>query len=137
MGNIARAAVANRARADLFLRVHADGSTNRADRGTHTLYPAFQRGWTDDIYAGSRRAAALVQRSLVRRLRSPNRGLAERRDLTGFNWANVPAILVEVGFLTNPTDDRLLTSPSYQERAARGMCEGVLAFLRRPQARCG
>ena len=46
--------------------------------------------------------------------------------MTGFNWSDVPAILVEVGFMTNPTEDRALSTEAYRERAARGMCRGVL-----------
>jgi N-acetylmuramoyl-L-alanine amidase len=136
MGNIARARIANRAGAALFLRVHADGSMTPSTRGTHTLYPALRRGWTDDIHAESRRAARLVQAELVRELRSRDRGVAERRDLTGFNWADAPAVLVELGFLTNPVEDRLLASRAYRQRAAHGLCAGVLRFLRRPPARC-
>ena len=130
-GNIARARIANRAGADLFLRVHADSHPDPRVRGSHTLYPARRAGWTDDIYAASKRAAVLVQRALVRRLRSRNRGLDERSDITGFNWSNVPAILVELGFLSNPAEDRLLATAAYRRRAARGLCEGTLRFLRR------
>ena len=137
MGNIARARIANRAGAALFLRVHADGSTDRAARGTHTLHPALRRGWTDDVYAPSRRAARLVQRELVRSLGFPDRGLQERSDFTGFNWADVPVILAEVGFMTNPTEDRLLATAAYQRRAALGLCQGTLRFLGRPPAACG
>src|SRR4051812_45834187 len=72
-GNIARAKIANRAHASLFLRIHADGSTNNSVRGTSTLYPAVHRGWTDDIAGRSRRAAQLVHRRLVRALGFPNR----------------------------------------------------------------
>ena len=43
MGNIARARIANRAGAGLFLRLHADGSTDRSVRGTHTLLPGTSR----------------------------------------------------------------------------------------------
>jgi N-acetylmuramoyl-L-alanine amidase len=136
MGNIARASIANRARARLFLRVHADGLADRSARGTHTLYPALRRGWTDDVYASSRRAAAIVQRELVRALGFPDRGLGERSDYTGFNWSNVPVILVEMGFMTNPTDDRLLATTAYQRRAALGLCRGTLRFLGRPAAGC-
>ena len=110
IGNIARARIANDAHAALFLRIHADGSQSPATRGTHTLYPAFHRGWTDDIYGASRRAARLVQAEEVRALGFPDAGLQERADYTGFNWSNVPAILVEMGFMTNPTEDRLLAS---------------------------
>ena len=136
MGNVARAEIANGAHAALFVRIHADGSTNPAQRGTHTLYPAYRRGWTDDIAAPSRRAAALVQAELVHALGFPDRGLDSRSDITGFNWSDVPAVLPELGFLTNRSDERVLASASGQGRAAVGLCRGILRFLVRPSAVC-
>ncbi len=128
-GNIARAEFCNRRGAALMLRIHADGSTDRSRRGVLTLYPAWRRGWTDDIYGRSLRAARLVQRAVVAATGARNDGILPRSDLTGFNWANVPAILVETGFLTNPTERRLLQSSSYQWRVARGLTSGTTAFL--------
>jgi N-acetylmuramoyl-L-alanine amidase len=136
VGNIARARIANRAGAALFLRIHADGSTDPAARGTHTLYPALRRGWTDDIYARSKRAAGIVQADLRAALGFPDRGLQEHSDFTGFNWADVPVILVEMGFMTNPTEDRLLATAAYQRRAAIGLCRGTLRFLGRSPSAC-
>jgi len=118
IGNVARARIAN-----------------RATHGTHTLIPARRRGWTDDIYGASKRAGRIVQSSLVNRIGSVDRGLDERSDITGFNWSNVPAILVESGFLSNPAEDRLLASASYRRKIARGLCEGTLRFLGLP-VRC-
>jgi N-acetylmuramoyl-L-alanine amidase len=137
MGNIARARIANQARAALFLRIHADGSTSHAAEGTHTLYPAFHAGWTDDVYEPSKRAARIVQRELVRALGFPDRGLQKRPDFTGFNWSDVPVILVEMGFMTNPTEDRLLATNAYRQRAAVGLCRGTLRFLGRDPRACG
>jgi N-acetylmuramoyl-L-alanine amidase len=136
MGNVARARIANRAGARLFLRIHADGLADRRVRGSHTLHPALRRGWTDDVYAASKRAAKVVQTELVRSLGFPDHGLNERSDFTGFNWSDVPVILVEMGFMTNPTDDRLLATAAYQSRAALGLCRGTLRFLERSPARC-
>lgn len=136
MGNIARARRANRAGAALFLRVHADGHASSAVRGTHTLVPALRRGWTDDVYRGSRRAAELVQGELVRALGFPDRGSGERSDFTGFNWADVPVILVELGFMTNPAEDRELARPAVRERAALGLCRGTLRFVGLAVSRC-
>jgi N-acetylmuramoyl-L-alanine amidase len=129
MGNVARARIANRAHAALFVRIHADGSTSSARHGTSLLYPALHRGWTDDILPASRIAAAKIQRELLRSLGSRDLGIVARSDITGFNWANVPAVLPELGFLTNPREDRLLNSPAYQERAARGLERGIRAFV--------
>lgn len=136
MGNIARARVANRAGAALFLRIHADGSTDPTARGTYTLHPALRRGWTDDVYAESTRAARVVQASLRPALGFPDRGLQERSDFTGFNWADVPVILVELGFMTNPIEDRLLATAAYQRRAALGLCRGTLRYVGRSPTAC-
>jgi len=127
-GNIARAQFCNRRHAALMLRIHADGSASTASQGVSTLYPAYHRGWTDDIYSASLRAARIVQRSTVAATGARNLGLIRRADLTGFNWANVPAILVETGFMTNPAERRRLQSSVYQWKVARGLTAGVAAF---------
>jgi len=127
-GNVARAQFCNRRHAALMLRIHADGSTDASRHGVATLYPAYHRDWTDDIFARSLHAARLVQRATVAATGAASNGLAPRGDLTGFNWANVPAILVETGFMSNPTERRRLQSSSYQWKIARGFTTGVVAF---------
>lgn len=129
-GNVARARFCNRRRAALMLRIHADGSADPSRRGVSTLHPARRAGWTDDIFAPSGQAARLVQRELVRATGAPDLGLLPRSDLTGFNWADVPAVLVETGFLSNPAERRLLRSSAYQQRVAKGLTAGVTAFVR-------
>jgi N-acetylmuramoyl-L-alanine amidase len=128
-GNIARAKFCNERDAALMLRIHADGSTDPSRHGAHTLYPAWRRGWTGDILPQSRRAAALVQERLVAATGAANLGLFRRGDLTGFNWADVPAILVETGFMTNPTERARLQDSDYQWRVARGLVRGTAAFV--------
>ena len=76
------------------------------------------------------RAARLVQRSTIATTGARDLGLSRRADLTGFNWSNVPAILVETGFLTNPAERRRLESSAYQWRVARGLVAGVRADLK-------
>jgi N-acetylmuramoyl-L-alanine amidase len=128
-GNIARARYCNLRGAALMLRIHADGSANPAVHGAHTLYPARVRGWTDDVYGRSVRAARLVQRAVVDVTRARDLGLQRRSDLTGFNWADVPVVLVETGYLTNARERRLLHSATYQSRIAAGLAEGVSLYL--------
>jgi N-acetylmuramoyl-L-alanine amidase len=136
MGNIERALIANRAGAALFLRVHADGHPDRSVRGTHVLVPALRQGWTEDVYRPSRRAATLAQAELVRALGFPDRGISEHTDFTGFNWADTPVILAELGFMTNPVEDRQLARPAVRARAALGLCRGTLRFVGIRPSRC-
>jgi N-acetylmuramoyl-L-alanine amidase len=128
-GNIARAQFCNRHGAALMLRIHADGSADPARHGVSTLYPAWHEGWTGDILPASRRAARLVQARVVDATGARNLGLVRRGDLTGFNWANVPAILVETGFMTNPTEGGRLRRAWYQWRVARGLARGAADFV--------
>jgi N-acetylmuramoyl-L-alanine amidase len=129
-GNIARARFCNVRHAALMVRIHADGAASTSLHGVKTLFPALHRGWTDDIYARSLRAARKVQAAVVRQTGALDLGLVPRSDLTGFNWANVPAILIETGFMTNPTEGRLLRTSAYQLRIARGIAAGTQAFVR-------
>jgi N-acetylmuramoyl-L-alanine amidase len=129
-GNIARARFCNRRKAALMLRVHADGSSDPSTHGVSTLYPAWRRGWTSDIFRPSRRAARLVQRNVVRVTGAADRGLSRRSDLTGFNWANVPVVLVETGFMTNPTERRRLRTRAYRRKIARGLVRTAVFFTR-------
>jgi N-acetylmuramoyl-L-alanine amidase len=128
-GNIARAQFCNVRRSALMIRIHADGSPDASQRGVKTLVPALRRGWTDDIYARSLRAGRAVQSAVVRATSAKNIGILSRSDLTGFNWANVPAILVETGFMTNPSEGRLLRSAAYQLKVAHGLAGGAQAYL--------
>jgi len=128
-GNVDRAKFCNRRDADLMLRIHADGSTSSATHGVSMLVPAYHRRWTADIYRPSRRAGRLVHRALLAATGAANRGIVARGDLTGFNWANVPVILVETGFMTNSTERRRLRSSGYQWRVARGLANGAERFL--------
>jgi N-acetylmuramoyl-L-alanine amidase len=128
-GNIARARFCNVRHAALMIRIHADGSPDISLHGVKTLVPAFHRGWTDDIYARSLRAGRAVQAAVARSTGATNLGIVFRSDLTGFNWANVPAILVEAGFMTNPREGHLLRTPAYQLEVARGLVAGAQAFL--------
>ena len=128
VSNSERAGIANDAGADLFIRIHADGNVDSGRTGIATLYPGENR-WTKPIVAPSQRAAVLVQESVVAATGAESLGTVPRTDLSGFNWSRVPTVLVESGFMTNPVEDRLLSSPHYQDKLAEGMANGIIAFL--------
>lgn len=129
ISNSERAIIANNAKADLFIRIHCDGSTDSAASGISTLYPGSTQ-WSSGIAAPSKSAANSVQSAVVAATGAVSRGAIARTDQTGFNWAKVPAVTVECGFMTNPVEDKLLASPHYQDKLAEGMTNGIMAFLR-------
>ncbi len=130
-GNRERARFCNAHGAALMIRIHADGSTDPDVSGVSTLVPPRRRGWTDDVYGSSRRAGQLLQRELVAATGARDLGVVERSDLTGFNWADVPVVLVETGFMSNRREAGLLRSAAYQQKLAGALTRAAKRFLGR------
>ncbi|TBL77491.1 N-acetylmuramoyl-L-alanine amidase [Paenibacillus thalictri] len=124
ISNIERALVCNEAQADLAVRIHADGDNSPKAQGISLLYPAAVQGaWAPSL--PSKAAAELILREAVAASGAVSRGVVPRSDLTGFNWSTVPSVLVEMGFMTNPEEDRRLSDPEYQNKLMEGIATGI------------
>ncbi|MEF3307924.1 N-acetylmuramoyl-L-alanine amidase [Paenibacillus sp. GYB004] len=129
ISNKERAELANGAGADLFLRIHADGSTSPKAKGASVLYPAISVAVSNEQYSLSKTAAEIVLTDLVAATQANSRGTVARDDLSGFNWSEVPNILIEMGFMSNAEEDRLLATEAYQEKMAEGIAAGVHRYM--------
>jgi N-acetylmuramoyl-L-alanine amidase len=123
-----RAEVANKAGADLLVRIHADSSDNSALQGLKTLVPG-QNSWTGKIYAESLAAGAIAQRHLIEETAAKNLGVVKRNDLGGFNWSRVPTYLVEIGFMSNPAEDKKMETDAYQAKIVQALADAVVEYL--------
>ena len=117
-----RAAIANRYNADLFVSIHADSSPSSSTRG-FTMYVARSASWS------SRRAASAIAKSMART------GLDSRgtrgADFRVLVHTSGPAVLIEMGYLSNRTEARLLNDSSFQNRLAQAIASGISDFLGR------
>ncbi|WP_253205936.1 N-acetylmuramoyl-L-alanine amidase family protein [Clostridium estertheticum] len=129
LGNIARAQVGNDSKANLVIRIHADSNDNSSVSGASMLVPTDTEN-TDPIYKVSKQYGQVVFRNLINNVGMNDRGVVERDDMTGFNWSKVPVILVEMGFLSNTSEERLLITEAYQDKLAKGLAEGIDAALK-------
>jgi len=114
-----RAAIANRAGADVFVSIHADAAKNTSARGC-TVYIQRQAD------AGSRALGEALSGSLSGCAAS--RGV-RRADYRVLVHTTCPAALVELGYLTNPTESRKLATQSHQQRLAGALAESIAGFL--------
>lgn len=116
-----RPEIAMEAGADLFVSVHANSHIERGRaRGTETLYRAGD--------PASELFARIVQEELVKAITLIDRRIWGREDLAVFNGSNIPAVLVEVGFLDHPDEEVLLRASGFQKVAAQGIFNGIVRF---------
>jgi len=130
LGNVERAEIWNNANAALAIRIHADSSENSSVKGASMLIPTNQMECTRSIYSESKRCGEIVLSNLVKEVGMANRGVVPHDDMTGFNWSRVPVILVEMGFLSNPDEDRLLSSSDYEDKIAKALADGIIEAVK-------
>jgi N-acetylmuramoyl-L-alanine amidase len=128
-GNIERAEVGNKNNADLEIRIHCDSADNQSAHGASMLTPA-PIGYAKNISSVSKRYGQIILNDLISEVGMSNRGVVERNDLTGFNWSRIPVVLIEMGFMSNPQEDKLLNDDNYQNKLAHGLCNGILDALK-------
>jgi N-acetylmuramoyl-L-alanine amidase len=156
-----RTRIANEAKADLFVSIHANSSPDHAARGIETYYlnmkgsaeamavaarenAVSQQGIHDleevvkkiartEKIDESRELAEDVQDSLSKRIQKTtkpvkNRGV-RKAPFVVLIGADMPSILTEISFLSNPADEQLLKKPEYRQRVAEGLYQGVSDYL--------
>ena len=128
LSNIDRAKIANKAKANLFVRIHADGSSNRNIHGISVLYPA-QNAVSRNISDTSKLAASTVLNLVIKGTSAKSNGIVKRNDMTGFNWCKCPSILIESGFMSNVEEDKELENDVYENELAQGIANGIEAYF--------
>jgi N-acetylmuramoyl-L-alanine amidase len=156
-----RTAIANEAKADLFISVHANSSHDQAARGIETYYLNFatseesmevasrenalsQESLHDlqDIIKKiarnekveeSKELANDIQDSLTHRLQlvnqnERNRGV-KKAPFVVLIGANMPSVLSEISFISNPNDEKLLRKTDQRQRVADGLYRGIASYL--------
>lgn len=113
-----RAALANDIGADLFVSIHNNSAASHVT-GAETLYYPH----SDDTRG--KKIAQLVQDSLVE-CGLVNRGIKERPDLYVLNSTNMPAILIETGFISNPEEAKLINSPEFIKKWSKGVYNALV-----------
>lgn len=119
-----RVNIANGLNATLFISIHSNGGPALA-HGTETYYSNSFNEFHTEIE--SRKLANSIQDKLVKNLGLTNRGVKDG-DFTVLNHTKMPAVLVEVAFISNPTEEQLLANDSFRQKAATGIYQGILAY---------
>jgi N-acetylmuramoyl-L-alanine amidase len=156
-----RTNIANQAKADLFISIHANSSPDSSARGVETYYLNFspsseamavaarenataqsnvhdleslvQRIARNEKIEESRELASDIQESLAERLERVNKNIRNRgvrkAPFVVLIGANMPSVLAEISFISNPSDEVALARPDGREHVAEGLYKGIQAYL--------
>lgn len=127
VSNMERAEIANKYSAAAYIRIHANSWTDSSMNGAMTISQSARNPYPDCAahYEQSRLLSSLMLDEFCSQTGIRKLNVREMDDMTGTNWSRVPTTIVEMGFLSNESDDRLMADDTFRKNAAIGIANGL------------
>ena len=129
ISNSERAKIANDANADAFIRIHADSYDNSSVNGISTLCQTSKNQYNGNLAEKSYKLSKALLDNMVQITGAKSRGVTRTDTMSGINWSKVPVSIIEMGFLSNEKEDKLLATSEYQEKIVAGIVNGINEFF--------
>lgn len=115
---------------DIAVRIHGDSYT-ASSSGASVLYPSKSNPYVGELSSKSKKLSKCILKSYCKKTKIKRRGLSVRNDLTGTNWSTIPVTLIELGFMSNPEEDRYMAKKSNQKIMAKGIADGIDKYFKK------
>lgn len=122
-----RVGVANQLEADLFISVHANAAASSSAQGVENIYYPSEKNPDDS--RDNKKLAQTFQKEMIRVLGAHNRGIVARENLYVIRETKMPAVLTEVGFLTNSQEAAKLATTEYRQLVAESIYQSILKYF--------
>ncbi len=120
-----RAEIANSAHADAFIHIGADSNADSSVNGMSAICMSDASEYNGYLYNSSRKLSESVLEGVTNSTGANKRYVWETNDKAAINWSDVPVTIVEIGFLTNEKEDKLLATDDYKSKIAAGISDGL------------
>ena len=124
--NIQRARILNKANVDVALQLHCNSNKNKSHHGCS----GFVRS-TGKWYKRSKGIAKALTKAISANTGMANKGVKVHNKYMSLNWTTTPSVLLEMGYLSNKAEDKLLATDEFREKIAQGIFEGLCAYYGR------
>ena len=130
MSNAERAVYANESGAEIFVRIHANSSNDPSVNGAMFYAPSSANSYLSaDVISASNTLASTMLSFYCSTTGLANKGVLQDDNMTGINWCTIPVTIVEMGFLSCPSEDKKMSKSSYQKKMVRGIANGIDNFF--------
>lgn len=124
ISNSKRAQMAYDYGAEILVRIHANGSENQSVNGSITICQTANNPYVS-LYDQSRKLATCILDELVVSTGSKKERVWETDTMSGINWSQIPVTIVEMGYMSNPEEDKKMATDEYQDLITAGIANGI------------
>lgn len=129
VSNVERAQIAAENGAQILVRIHADGSEDNSANGAMTMIPSADNPYVGQLHEESSRLGEEIINAYCQATGIKNNGVRLYDNMTGINWSTVPVTILEMGFMTNQSDDERMQDPEMQKNMVQGIADGIDAYF--------
>lgn len=131
ISNAERALLAYEEGGDIYVRIHANGSEDPSVSGALAMVPSPANPYVGDLAEDSYLLGESILNAYCEKASFSSLGVQYYDNMTGINWSKLPVMILEMGFMTNQSDDLRMADASVQKLMAEGIADGIDAYFER------
>ena len=129
ISNMERAQYASSVGADIAVRIHCNGASSSSANGAETLAPSTSNPYVSHLATASQSLSRHIIDQYCAATGFRNRGVITSDTMTGINWSEVPVTIIELGFMSNPSEDEAMQDANMKNNMVQGIANGIDAYF--------